>query len=49
MIPYTLTGKKMKCPQEDFIGADPHAVANADAMANPEALEHFVRLAADVR
>lgn len=50
MIPYTLTGKKMEVPTKKILlGADPHAVANADAMANPEALEHFVRLAADVR
>ena len=49
MIPYTLTGKKMEVPTKKILlGADPHAVANADAMANPEALEHFVQLAGDM-
>ena len=50
MIPYTLTGKKMEVPTKKILlGADPHAVANADAMANPEALEHFVQLAGDMK
>ena len=50
MIPYTLTGKKMEVPTNKILlGADPHAVANADAMANPEALEHFMQLAGDMK
>lgn len=44
-IPYTLTGKKMEVPLKRMLqGADAQAVANTDAMMNPEALAAFAAL-----
>lgn len=46
-IPRTLTGKKMEVPvRRLLLGAPREKVASTDAMANPESLEFFVRLAA---
>ncbi|MBT6274526.1 MAG: acetoacetate--CoA ligase [Chromatiales bacterium] len=50
MIPYTLTGKKMEVPTKKILlGARPEDVANADAMANPEAIAQFEALAGHFR
>lgn len=45
-IPYTLTGKKMEVPVRRILaGAAPDGVLNRDAMANPAAIEPFLRIA----
>jgi acetoacetyl-CoA synthetase len=45
-IPRTLTGKKMEVPvRRLLLGASAEKVAHADAMANPQSFEFFVRLA----
>jgi acetoacetyl-CoA synthetase len=47
-IPYTLTAKKMEVPVRKILaGADPAKAANRDAMANPAAIDWFVRYAAE--
>jgi len=43
-IPYTLTGKKMEIPvRRILMGVPPERAASRDAMANPQALDFFVR------
>jgi acetoacetyl-CoA synthetase len=45
-IPRTLTGKKMEVPVRRILaGAAPDGVLNRDAMANPAAIEPFLRIA----
>ena len=45
-IPHTLTGKKMELPvRKLLLGASVEKVASPDAMANPQSLQFFVRLA----
>ncbi|OGA19040.1 MAG: acetoacetate--CoA ligase [Betaproteobacteria bacterium RIFCSPLOWO2_02_FULL_66_14] len=45
-IPRTLTGKKMELPvRKLLLGASAQEVASPDAMANPQSLAFFVRLA----
>jgi len=47
-IPYTLTGKKMEVPvRKILLGWQPEKVANRDAMANPAALDYFIRFASE--
>lgn len=49
-IPYTLTGKKMEVPVRKILtGCAPEQAASRDAMANPRALDAFVRFAAEMR
>jgi acetoacetyl-CoA synthetase len=49
-IPRTLTGKKLEVPiKRLFMGADPATALNRNAVSDPEALDAFVELAADVR
>jgi acetoacetyl-CoA synthetase len=46
LIPRTLTGKKMEIPVKRILGgANPSAVASADAMQDPASLAPFVELA----
>jgi acetoacetyl-CoA synthetase len=48
-IPRTLTGKKLEVPiKRLFMGADPETTLNRNAVADPEALDAFVELAARV-
>jgi acetoacetyl-CoA synthetase len=48
-IPRTLTGKKLEVPiKRLFMGADPEATLNRNAVADPEALDAFVELAGRV-
>jgi len=50
IIPYTRTGKKMEVPvRKLLLGATPEAVASADAMAEPAALDYFVTFARERR
>jgi acetoacetyl-CoA synthetase len=45
-IPYTLTGKKMEVPvRRILMGAPVIKAANVAAMANPQALDYFIRYA----
>ena len=45
-VPRTLNGKKLEVPVRRILSGDPAAeVANAGAMANPESLDFFVKLA----
>ena len=45
-VPYTLTGKKMEVPvRKILMGWAPEKAASRDAMANPRAIDFFVRLA----
>jgi acetoacetyl-CoA synthetase len=45
-VPRTLTGKKMELPvRKLLLGAVPDQVASADAMANPDSLDFYVRYA----
>jgi acetoacetyl-CoA synthetase len=45
-VPYTLTGKKMEVPvRKILMGAPLDKVASRDAMANPEAINYFVKFA----
>ncbi|MFC5430886.1 acetoacetate--CoA ligase [Paraburkholderia denitrificans] len=47
-VPYTLTGKKMEVPvRKILMGWSPEKAANRDAMANPAALDFFIRFAAE--
>jgi acetoacetyl-CoA synthetase len=49
-IPRTLTGKKMEVPvRKLLLGAAPEKVASADAMANPQSIEFFLRMAQDMK
>lgn len=49
-VPYTLTGKKMEVPvRKILLGQPADRVANRDAMADPAALDYFVRFAAEQR
>lgn len=46
-VPYTLTGKKMEVPvRKILMGLPVEKVANKDAMADPGALDYFVKFAA---
>jgi acetoacetyl-CoA synthetase len=45
-VPRTLSGKLLEVPVKRILaGADPEAVASRDSLANPEALDFFVRRA----
>jgi acetoacetyl-CoA synthetase len=45
-VPYTLTGKKMEVPVRKILMGWPlEKAASRDAMANPEAIDYFVRFA----
>lgn len=47
-IPYTLTGKKMEVPVRKILMGWPlEKAASRDAMQNPEAIDYFVRFAAE--
>lgn len=47
-IPYTLTGKKMEVPVRSILLGRPLlSAANPDAMADPAALDYYVRFAAE--
>ncbi|MGE0554292.1 MAG: acetoacetate--CoA ligase [Gemmatimonadales bacterium] len=47
-VPYTLTGKKMEVPVKRlFSGVPPERAYSADAMADPTAIEPYLRLAAE--
>ncbi|NGY03321.1 acetoacetate--CoA ligase [Solimonas terrae] len=49
-IPYTLTGKKMEVPvRKILMGWPPEKAASRDAMMNPDAIDWFVRFAAESR
>jgi acetoacetyl-CoA synthetase len=49
-IPYTLTGKKMEVPvRRILMGMAPDKAANRGAMADPAALDYFIRFAAERR
>ena len=49
-VPRTLNGKKLEVPvKRILLGAEPEKVASRDTLANPEALDAFVALAARVR
>ncbi|MBI2994769.1 MAG: acetoacetate--CoA ligase [Gammaproteobacteria bacterium] len=49
-VPYTLTGKKMEIPVRRILMGQPvEKVANRDAMADPAALDYFVRFAREWR
>jgi acetoacetyl-CoA synthetase len=48
-VPRTLTGKKMEVPvRRLLLGAPVEKVAHPDAMANPNSLDFFVRLAREL-
>ncbi len=48
-IPYTLSGKKMEVPvKKIFMKMDIEKSMNRDAIRNPEAMDHFVRLASQL-
>lgn len=45
-LPQTLSGKKLEIPiKKILMGAPAHDVVNLDSLANPEALDYFVKLA----
>jgi acetoacetyl-CoA synthetase len=49
-VPRTLSGKKLEVPVKKILmGADPARAASRDSLANPEALDFFVELAAAPR
>jgi acetoacetyl-CoA synthetase len=49
-VPRTLSGKKLEVPVKKILmGADPDRAASRDSLANPEALDFFVELAAAAR
>ena len=44
-IPYTISGKKMEAPVKKVLtGSAPDKAFNADAMRNPESMQHFIEL-----
>jgi acetoacetyl-CoA synthetase len=44
-VPRTLSGKVLEVPVKRILmGQDPDTAVSRDALANPEALEYFVRL-----
>jgi acetoacetyl-CoA synthetase len=46
-VPRTLNGKKLEVPVRRILSGEPvEKVANTGAMANPESLDYFVKLAA---
>lgn len=46
-IPYTLSGKKLEVPVKRLLmGRDPNKSVNLGAVANPDAVSHFIELAA---
>ena len=49
-VPRTLNGKKLEVPvKRMLLGAAAQAVASRDTLANPEALDDFARMAAELR
>ena len=49
-IPYTLSGKKMEVPvKKILLGMPAEKSMNKDAVRNPEAIEHFTHIAAEIR
>jgi acetoacetyl-CoA synthetase len=49
-VPRTLSGKALEVPVKRILmGAEPGAAASIDSLANPAALEYFVRLAQTLR
>ncbi|MEX2481229.1 MAG: acetoacetate--CoA ligase [Gammaproteobacteria bacterium] len=49
-IPYTLTGKKLEVPvRKILMGREAGKAVSRDAMQNPEALDYFIRFAAEQR
>ena len=47
-VPRTLSGKVVEVPVKRILmGADPAKVVSRDSLADPEALDYFVALAAD--
>jgi acetoacetyl-CoA synthetase len=47
-VPRTLSGKIVEVPVKRILmGADPEKVVSRDSLADPEALDYFVALAAD--
>ena len=50
IVPYTLTGKKMEIPVRNILMGQPvDKVASRDAMADPSALDFFIRFARERR
>jgi acetoacetyl-CoA synthetase len=48
-VPRTLSGKALEVPVKRILtGTPPDRAASRDSLANPEALDHFVELAADL-
>ena len=46
-VPRTLSGKLLEVPvKRILLGADPASAVSRDSLANPEALDYFVELAA---
>jgi acetoacetyl-CoA synthetase len=49
-VPRTLSGKALEVPVKQILmGAEPGRTASVDSLANPEALDYFVRLARTLR
>jgi acetoacetyl-CoA synthetase len=49
-VPYTLTGKKMEVPvRKLLLGLSMEKTASRDAMANPHAIEYFIRFGQESR
>ena len=49
-IPYTLSGKKMEVPvKKILLGMSSERAMNKDAVRNPEAIEYFTQIAAEIR
>jgi acetoacetyl-CoA synthetase len=49
-VPRTLSGKKLEVPVKRLLlGAAPEKIASRDTLANPEAFDAFVTLAAELR
>jgi acetoacetyl-CoA synthetase len=49
-VPRTLSGKKLEVPVKKILmGTPPETAASRDSLANPDALDHFVRLADEMR
>jgi acetoacetyl-CoA synthetase len=47
-VPRTLSGKVLEVPVKRILmGQDPETAASRDALANPAALDYFVRLQRD--
>jgi acetoacetyl-CoA synthetase len=49
-VPRTLSGKKLEVPVKKILmGSPPESAASRDSLANPDALDHFVRLGDELR